>query len=493
MPQTIHKILIANRGEIACRIIHSAKKLGIKTMAVYSEVDRTSKHVLLADEAICIGPAPAAASYLNSKKLIQIAIANHVDAIHPGYGFLSENSTFAKDVTAAGICFIGPTPKAIERMGDKITAKNTVSQFEVPLIPGSSHAISSAQEAQKLAEKMGYPVLIKASAGGGGKGMRIVHEKAELPSAFERAQSEAANAFGDPSVFIEKFITKPRHIEIQILGDLHGNVVYLFERECSIQRRHQKVIEEAPAAISQDLRSKMGKAAVEVAKACQYHGAGTVEFIVDEHEDFYFLEMNTRLQVEHPVTEFITGVDLVEAQIRVAEGLPLSIKQEDLQIKGHAIEARVYAEDPFNQFLPDVGALDKYEIPKGDGIRVDDGYLEGMEIPVHYDPLIAKLICYGADRKQAIERMDNAINKYIIEGVATTLSFCQFVMNHPVFVSEIYDTNFVGNYFDPDQLSNPTDEELEVAAIFANFWFDKQKNKSTILQNTSSKWQNRGI
>jgi acetyl-CoA carboxylase biotin carboxylase subunit len=425
------KILVANRGEIALRVMRTAKKMGIKTVAVYSTADRNAPHVQYADEAVLLGPPPSAESYLDMDKIIAHAKRLDVDGIHPGYGFLSENSKFAQAVTQAGITFIGPNPKAIEVMGSKLAAKDTVKAYDIPMVPGIDKAITDVALAKKIAGDIGYPILIKASAGGGGKGMRIVEREDILQEQMERAISEATSAFGDGSVFIEKYVGSPRHIEIQVLADTHGNTVHLFERECSVQRRHQKVVEEAPSAVlTPELRAEMGQAAVRVAQSCDYVGAGTVEFLLDEQLNFYFLEMNTRLQVEHPVTEMITGVDLVEQQIRVARGEVLSIKQEDLSIKGHALELRVYAEDPLENFLPSVGTLITYSPPQGERYRVDDGYVEGMEIPIYYDPMIAKLITYGDSREEAIELMKEAILHYKIEGIATTLPFGTYVCNH---------------------------------------------------------------
>ncbi|WP_339794846.1 biotin carboxylase N-terminal domain-containing protein, partial [uncultured Imperialibacter sp.] len=387
----IKKILIANRGEIALRVMRTAREMGIKTVAIYSEADRKALHVRYADEAFCVGPPPSKESYLRMDAIIDVAEQAGADAIHPGYGFLSENAAFAAKVAKAGLIFIGPSPASIEVMGSKLAAKEAVSHYNIPMVPGIQTAITDIPKAKKQAAEVGYPILIKASAGGGGKGMRIVNEESEFEEQMQRAISEAESAFGDGAVFIEKYITSPRHIEVQVLGDQHGNAIHLFERECSIQRRHQKVIEEAPSSVyGEEKRKAIGEAAVRVAKACDYYGAGTVEFIVDENLDFFFLEMNTRLQVEHPVTEQITGIDLVRQQILVAEGKPLEIKQEDLKIHGHSLEVRVYAEDPANSFLPDIGKLVTYVRPQGLGVRVDDGFEEGMDIPIYYDPMIAK-------------------------------------------------------------------------------------------------------
>ena len=479
------KILIANRGEIALRIMRSAKEMGIKTVAIYSEADRLSPHVRYADEAVCVGPAPSNQSYLLKEKIIEVAKALHVDGIHPGYGFLSENADFAKLVEEAGITFIGPSVEAIETMGSKLAAKAAVAKFSVPMVPGTPDKITDFDEAIRVSKEIGFPVLIKASAGGGGKGMRIVEHEGELEEQMKMAISEATSAFGDGSVFIEKFVTSPRHIEIQVLGDKHGNIVYLFERECSIQRRHQKVVEEAPSAVlTPAIRKAMGEAAVNVAKSVNYIGAGTVEFIVNNQLEFYFLEMNTRLQVEHPVTEMITGIDLVKEQIKVANGEPLSFKQEDLQIHGHALELRVYAEDPENNFLPDIGTLTKYQPPKGDGIRVDDGFTEGMDIPIFYDPMLSKLIVHAANRKEAIEKMKYAISNYLIDGVKTTLDFGMFVMNHPAFINGNFDTKFVDNYFKPGSYDK---DDLEIASLVAALFLDNNNEYIQHLEKENLK------
>lgn len=487
----INKILVANRGEIALRVMRTAKEMGIKTVAIYSDADRNSPHVKYADEAVNVGPPPSAQSYLLGDKIIEVCKSLSVDAIHPGYGFLSENSKFAQKVEDNGIIFIGPSPKSIEVMGDKLAAKDAVSHYDVPMVPGVNHAVTEAKEAREIAEKIGYPVLIKASAGGGGKGMRVVESADELEEQMKRAISEAQSAFGDGSVFVEKYITSPRHIEIQILGDKHGNLVYLFERDCSIQRRHQKVIEEAPSSLlTPEKRKAMGEAAIGVARSCDYYGAGTVEFIVDENVDFFFLEMNTRLQVEHPVTEEITGIDLVKEQILVAEGHPLSFKQEDLKITGHSLEVRVYAEDPTNNFLPDIGKLTTYKPPKGPGVRVDDGFEEGMDIPIYYDPMIAKLVTYGKDRTEAINRMVRAIQEYDITGVKTTLNFCEFAIQHEAFTSGKFDTKFVQNYFKPELLQELNPEHLEIAAVLAAMIVDeKSANNMKVKNDKPSNWK----
>ncbi len=485
----MRKILIANRGEIALRVMRSAKEMGIATVAVYSEADRNAPFVKYADQAVCIGPPPSSQSYLLGDKIIAVCKELGVDGIHPGYGFLSENAGFARKVKEAGITLIGPSPEAMEVMGDKLSAKNAARKYNIPMVPGTEGAVSDVDEAKRTALEVGLPVLIKASAGGGGKGMRIVEHIDELGEQMERAISEAQSAFGDGSVFIERYVAGPRHIEIQVLADNHGNVVYLFERECSIQRRHQKVVEEAPSAIlTSELRAAMGKSACDVARSCQYSGAGTVEFLVDENRNYYFLEMNTRLQVEHPVSEMITGIDLVKEQIRVARGEQLSFTQDDLKINGHALEIRVYAEDPANNFLPDIGKLVTYRRPMGPGVRVDDGFEEGMDIPIYYDPMIAKLITHGKDRDEAIARMVRAIDEYTITGCQTTLGFCRWAIQHPAFVSGDFDTHFVKKYFTPEVLNSSSEEEMLVAALTAAQALSS-KTGSTASQSSSPEKQ----
>ena len=462
------KILVANRGEIAIRVMKTAQKMGVKTVAVYSTIDRNAPHVKFADEAVWIGEAPSNQSYLLGDKIIEVAKSLHVDAIHPGYGFLSENADFAEEVEKNNLIFIGPKSKAIRVMGSKLAAKEAVMHYNIPMVPGVDHAIIDIDEAKKTANAIGFPILIKASAGGGGKGMRVVEKENDFESQMNRAISEATAAFGDGSVFIEKYVTSPRHIEIQVMADSHGNILYFFERECSIQRRHQKVVEEAPSSVlTAELRKKMGEAAVMVAKACDYLGAGTVEFLLDDQHNFYFLEMNTRLQVEHPVTELISGVDLVELQIKVARGEALPMKQEDLVIRGHAMELRVYAEDPTNDFLPSVGHLEVYQLPTGEGVRVDNGFEQGMDIPIYYDPMLSKLITYGKTREESIQLMLKAIDDYKIEGVQTTLPFGKFVFEHEAFRSGNFDTHFVKNYYDAAMLKKQREEEAEIAALVA--------------------------
>ncbi|AMC11899.1 biotin carboxylase [Lutibacter profundi] len=471
------KILIANRGEIAIRVMKTARKMGVKTVAIYSEADRNAPHVRFADEAVYIGEAPSNKSYLLGDKIIKEAKKLYVDAIHPGYGFLSENANFAELCEKNDILFIGPKSKSIRMMGDKLAAKDAVKHYNIPMVPGVDRAVNNPKEATVIAREIGFPILIKAAAGGGGKGMRIVENENDVEEQMNRAISEATSAFGDGSVFIEKYITSPRHIEIQVLADSHGNILHLFERECSIQRRHQKVVEEAPSSVlDSELRKKMGDAAIKVAKSCDYLGAGTVEFLVDKNLDFYFLEMNTRLQVEHPVSELISGIDLVEQQIKIARGEAISFKQKDLKIKGHALELRVYAEDPTNNFLPSVGNLNIYKIPKGEGIRVDNGFEEGMDIPIYYDPMLSKLITYGKTREEAIQLMIEAIDNYKIEGVKTTLPFGKFVCEHEAFRSGNFDTHFVKNYYTPEKLQAGLDEEAKIAALVAlKIYFEDQK------------------
>lgn len=486
----MQKILVANRGEIALRIMRTAKEMGITTVAVYSEADRNALFVRFADEAVCIGPPPSADSYLKGDKIIEVAQSLNVDGIHPGYGFLSENADFARKVRDAGLTLIGPSAEAMEIMGSKLAAKAAVKEYDIPLVPGTDEAVTDIGEAENIAKEIGFPILVKASAGGGGKGMRIVEKVEDFREQMDRAVSEAVSSFGDGAVFIERYVGSPRHIEIQILADEHGNILYLFERECSIQRRHQKVIEEAPSAVlTPELRKQMGEAAVKVAKSCNYVGAGTVEFLMDENLNFYFLEMNTRLQVEHPVTEEITGLDLVREQIKIARGEKLSFNQEDLKINGHAFEVRVYAEDPMNNFLPDIGNLKTYVRPQGPGVRVDDGFEEGMDIPIYYDPMIAKLVTYGKNREEARQRMLRAIDEYEISGVKTTLDFCRFALDHDSFVSGNFDTNFVKDHFKPEYLETVDEEEAQVAALLAAKLVE-EKSKSTSSSSTSEKRSN---
>jgi len=488
------KVLVANRGEIARRVIRTLRKMNIASVAVYSDADKNAPHVLEADQAVYLGGSPATESYLRMDAILEACKELGVDGIHPGYGFLSENSLFAKKVAQEGITLIGPSPFSMEIMGDKLRAKQAVKEFGVPLVPGVDHAITQLDEALSIAQEIGYPILIKASAGGGGKGMRLVERKEDFEQQMRLAQNEARSSFGDDAVFIEKFVTQPRHIEIQVFADQHGNAVYLFERECSIQRRHQKVIEEAPSVIlSDDLRKKMGEAAVAVCRSCNYQGAGTVEFLIDAQMQFFFLEMNTRLQVEHPVTEEITGLDLVEWQIRVARGEALPLKQDELSMNGHAIEIRVYAEDTLSGFTPDIGTLKRYRIPNGRAIRVDDAFVEGMDIPIYYDPMIAKLIVWGKDRNTAIKRAITAIDEYQISGVKTTLDFGKFVLKHPDFQSGNFDTNFVKHHFsDPSIITTVMNEEKEALQHgIEQIWTDiiARQHKEFQSRSIDSSWK----
>ena len=440
----IRKILVANRGEIAIRIMRTCREMDISSVAVFSEADRTSQHVRYADEAYYIGKAPSSESYLNIEKMIETAKLNGADAIHPGYGFLSENAVFAKRCQEEGIVFIGPAPEVIDRMGDKIKARETMKKAGIPVVPGTETSVKTEQEAMQAIREIGLPVMIKASAGGGGKGMRLVHHEKDVVSAVRAARSEAQSAFGDDSVYIEKYITSPHHIEFQILGDMHGNAVHLFERECSVQRRHQKMIEETPSPLmTTQLREEMGRASVEAAKAVNYTGAGTIEFLVDNDLNYYFLEMNTRLQVEHPITERVTGIDLVKQQIKIAEGHPLELEQEKLIQRGHSIECRIYAEDPDNNFMPSAGKIYKISEPLGLGVRTDGYVYEGYEIPIYYDPLISKLIVWGGTRDEAIRRMRRALYEYKITGVKTSIKYLERIMNNSEFIEGNYDTHFI--------------------------------------------------
>ncbi len=484
------KILVANRGEIALRVMRSAREMGIKTVAVFSDADRNAPHVKYADQAIHIGAAPSAQSYLVIDKIIEACKATQADAVHPGYGFLSENAEFARRLEKEGIILIGPSAQAMEIMGDKLSAKAAVKKYNIPMVPGTAEALIDVVEGKEIARSIGYPILIKASAGGGGKGMRIVHSEEEFEEQMKTAISEATSAFGNGSVFIERYVASPRHIEVQVLADKFANIVYLFDRECSVQRRHQKVIEEAPAIVlTPALRKEMGEAAVNVARSCNYLGAGTVEFLY-ENGRYYFLEMNTRLQVEHPVTEFITGMDLVKEQIKIARGEALSFKQEDLKINGHAIEVRVYAENSRENFMPDIGKLITYKIPQGNGVRLDDGYAEGMEIPIYYDPMIAKLITHGKDREEAIERMLRAISEYKITGLTTTLSFGKYVMENSAFREGNYDTHFVEKQFNPKKLDAKIVDNSEIAALVATHLVAKaHEHEANTIQMTSNSKQ----
>ena len=482
----MNKILVANRGEIALRIMKTCKAMKIKTVAIYSEADKNTPFVKFADEAICVGPPPSSESYLLGDKILQVCKDLNVDGIHPGYGFLSENADFTRKATEAGITFIGPSPKSMELMGNKLAAKETVKKYGIPMVEGVDEAIVDVEKSLIKAKEIGFPILVKAAAGGGGKGMRVVEKAEEFVEQMNLAISEAESSFGDGSVFIERYVGSPRHIEIQVLADTHGNTVHLFERECSIQRRHQKVIEEAPSVVlTPELREAMGKAACDVAKSCSYVGAGTVEFLYEKGE-FFFLEMNTRLQVEHPVTEMISGLDLVEQQIKVARGEKLAFTQDDLKINGHALEVRVYAEDPQNNFLPDIGTLEVYKRPTGEGVRVDDGFEEGMEIPIYYDPMISKLIVHAPTREEAIEKMTKAISDYDIVGIKTTLDFCKFTINHAAFKSGDFDTHFVPQYFsDTSVMDNTNTNMQEIAAVMANYFVEVNSEKASYEPSAS--------
>ena len=462
------KILIANRGEIACRVIRACREMRISTVAVYSDADREALHVRMTDEAFHIGPAPSSESYLRGDKIIAVAKKAGVDAIHPGYGFLSENANFVRDVTNAGITFIGPPPEAMEAMGGKISARKIAIDAGVPVVPGTTEPLTSLEDAERTGIEIGYPIMLKASAGGGGKGMRLVNSADELKSAYENSRAESLASFGDDAVYIEKAVVKPRHVEIQVFSDTHGNYVHLGERECSIQRRHQKVIEEAPSPInSEDLRNAMGECAVKVARAVNYVGAGTVEFLVsDLDRSFYFLEMNTRLQVEHPVTELVTGIDLVREQINVAAGSELSFTQSDVKMTGHAIECRIYAEDPDNNFLPSPGTITRLRVPQGPGVRDDGGVYEGSEVSIYYDPMISKFAVWGRNRTEAIERMRRSLREYEIGGIKTTLPFFRSVLEDTEFVAGNLDTGFISS-FEARRSDEKVNDDLETIALIA--------------------------
>jgi len=493
----IQKILVANRGEIALRVIRTCKELGKQTVAIYSTPDAEAPHVLHADESVHIGPAASSESYLVIDKIIQVAKDVGADAIHPGYGFLSENADFSKRCEQEGIIFIGPKPKAIRLMGDKTAARELMSKADVPFPPGTKQELEDIEEAGKIADDIGYPVLVKAAAGGGGKGMRIINKKEDFKSGIKAAKSEARNAFGDDRVYIEKYLVEPHHVEFQIMADTHGNVYHIYDRECSIQRRHQKVIEEAPCPImTPELREEMSEAAISAAKAVDYVSAGTIEFLVDADRNFYFLEMNTRLQVEHPVTELTTGLDLVELQILVAEGKELPFSQEEITQTGHAIECRIYAENSRENFLPSTGKLTKHRIPSGNGIRVDAGIEEGQLITIDYDPMISKLCAYGRDRQHAIRRMLRALDEYEISGCRTTIPFCKYVLQHESFTSGDYDTHFVPDHFSADKLDAGINEPDEVKALAASLLkmsdLSEAENELSLKQSPAngvySKW-----
>lgn len=488
------KILVANRGEIALRVMRTCREMGIEVVAVFSEADRTAPHVLFADEAYHIGPAPSTESYLDYTKIIEVAKASNAEAIHPGYGFLSENTDFAREVSEAGIVFMGPPASAIKTMGDKTMARQSMLETNVPVVPGTEEPIADIEKALSVAEKIGFPVLIKAAGGGGGKGMRIVHSSDQFEDAVGKAQRESQSAFGDGRVYVEKYLEEPHHIEFQILADTHGNTIHLNERECSIQRRYQKVIEESPSPFIDDaLRKKMGKAAVETAESCKYVGAGTVEFLVDKYRNFYFLEMNTRLQVEHPVTEMVTGVDLVAEQIRIAAGQTLSIKQSEVKSSGHAVECRIYAEDAANDFAPSTGEVVMLQIPDGAGTRFDGAIRQGIEVTPYYDPMLGKLICWATDRQAALNRTERALREFYIGGIETTIQFCRSVIRHPVFREGTYDTHFYVNHMEElhADLSATTDEVLLVAGGALYHHKDQIKHSSSHSdrhKKTRSNW-----
>ena len=493
----IAKVLVANRGEIAVRIIRACRELGIKSVAVYSEADATAPHVLLADEAYLIGPPPSAQSYLRVDTLIEVARKSGCDAVHPGYGFLAERAHFAKAVEDAGLVFIGPSPDAINAMGDKTEARRRMIAANVPVVPGTSKPAQDTKEAERDADKIGYPVLLKAAAGGGGKGMRVVEQAEDLARAFESASNEAQKAFGDGSVYIEKYLSGPRHIEIQVLADAHGNTVYVGERECSIQRRHQKMIEEAPSsAISEDVRRRMGEAAVAAAKAVNYRNAGTIEFLYQNGE-FFFLEMNTRIQVEHPVTELVTGIDLVQWQLRVASGDKLAFTQNDITIKGHAIECRITSEDPANGFLPSTGRITMIEVPTGPGVRWDSGIHEGSEVSLYYDPMLAKLIVFADDRVAAIDRMKRALSELNIVGVETSVPFHLRVMDEPNFRSGDISIRYLEIHGD-SLMPEPSDQTARIAAVAAALLEDEQRKRRSVGRTVGSEtaasggWLRRG-
>jgi acetyl-CoA carboxylase, biotin carboxylase subunit len=489
------KILVANRGEIAVRVIKGLRELGVETVAVYSDVDRTALHTVIADEAYPIGPAPASESYLVKEKLIEVALNCGAEAVHPGYGFLSENADFARMCEAAGLVFIGPTPESIEVMGNKLAARKLMMDSGVPVIPGTQGAIDDPSAAVVAAKAIGYPVLLKAASGGGGKGMRIVRHESEIAASLRQTMSEAKSSFGDESVFIERFIENPKHIEVQVLGDGKGGVVHLFERECSVQRRHQKVIEESPSAsLTVELREQICRAAVRTAQSVDYRGAGTVEFILSDRKEFFFLEMNTRLQVEHPITEMVTGTDLVKAQLQVAAGRGIPWKQEDLRQKGWAIEFRIYAEDPARHFAPSIGRITSLLLPTGPGVRMDTGIYEGFDVPIHYDPLLAKLVVWGEDRLHAIARGRRALSEFTIHGLGHNIPFHLWAIEQPRFIDGTYTTDFIEESFDPAELYDPLSQHdrealLTAAAVFASGKSMEIARSDTSGSSSCSNWK----
>lgn len=488
------KILIANRGEIAVRIIRCCRDLGITSAAIYSDADKTAQHTILADESYHIGSSPSSESYLNKNKIIKLAKEIRADAIHPGYGFFAENPVFIEACEKSKITFIGPSSSSVKMMGNKTAARKLMTKYNVPIVPGTTKPVTSVDEGKKVSKKIGYPVLLKAVAGGGGKGMRKIDDDKEFKGAFEATKREALKAFADDDVYIERFIEQPKHIEVQILADKKGNYIHLFERECSIQRRHQKIIEESPSQfIDEKTRTKITEAAINAAKACKYFNAGTIEFLVDKNRNFFFLEMNTRLQVEHPVTELITGIDLVKEQILIASGKNLSIKQTELSINGYALECRIYSEDSYNDFLPSTGKIHHYKAPSGPGVRLDSGFEEGSEVTVYYDPLISKLITWGSDKEEAVNRMRRALNEYQIAGVTTNISFLKDILKHPLFLKGLYDINFVENNF----LSSGINEadnisiDLKNAAALLSVLLLSEAENNIIRSNSVEKnrWQ----
>ncbi|MCP4726549.1 MAG: acetyl-CoA carboxylase biotin carboxylase subunit [bacterium] len=493
------KVLIANRGEIALRIMNACKEMGIKTVAVYSSADKDALHTMSADEAYFIGEAPASESYLKGELIIETAHKAKCDAIHPGYGFLAENGDFAQSVIDSGLEFVGPPPKAIREMGNKTLARKIMTAAGVPVVPGTADPIKDIKKAKKTADEIGYPILIKAAGGGGGKGMRKIESPDDFDDGLKRAVSEASSSFGNPLVYIEKYLEKPRHIEFQILADKHGNTVHLFERECSIQRRHQKVIEEAPSpTLTAEERMKFGEIAVRAAEACGYSNAGTVEFLMDAHRNFYFLEMNTRIQVEHPVTEEVTGIDLVQEQFKISSGDKLGFSQNDIKLRGHSIESRIYAEDPLNDFYPSIGLIKELSEPTGNGIRIESGIKGSSEISIYYDPLIAKLVCTGQNRQGAMNRTKQALNDYVITGLKTNLAFCNFVMEHKKFRGGDFDTNFINEFFEPEYLNKFEKKEMAVLAAVAAVHAHNNGGKGRTAgkeknARTTSNWKSVGI
>jgi len=494
------KILIANRGEIAIRLIRACKELGVPTVAVYSEADRAALHVRAADQAFCVGPAPSRDSYLNGDRILEVALACGADAIHPGYGFLSERAAFAEDCARAGVTFIGPNPRAIQVMGNKTTSRVAVHAMGVPLVPGMRENLASEEQAVAWAKELGFPLMMKAASGGGGKGLRMIARMEDLPAAYRAAKSESLHAFGDDAVYLERYIEHPRHIEIQLLGDRHGRLIYFPERECSIQRRHQKVIEEAPSTLlDPELRRRMGEAAVQAARAVDYDSAGTVEFIVSgKTREFFFLEMNTRLQVEHPVTEMITGIDLCKEMIRSAAGCPLAFRQEDVPLHGHAMECRIYAEDPDNKFLPTPGKILGLRVPGGPWVRDESGMYEGLDVPIHYDPMLSKLVVWGSTRERCITRMSRALSEYSVKGIKTTIPFHARVMKNEKFIKGDIDTNFIDNQFQPQDAARikPNEDIALVAAAIKAHLRDKDRTQRMLGGECecaeSSPWKSSG-